>query len=102
MEMDEALGDAGEHAEAVRLQRGLLDVETRTLGSDHRSTLACASGLADSLSRLGEHAEAAVLLRTTLATQTRTLGPDAEVTLASEGSLLGMLLDLGDSRIQIS
>ena len=30
-----ALDDAGEHAEGVRLERGVLDVDTRTLGPEH-------------------------------------------------------------------
>ena len=45
----EALGNAGEHAECVRLERGLLDVQTRTLGPGHRDTLAYASNLTVSL-----------------------------------------------------
>ena len=76
-----ALGAAGEHAEAVRLQRGILDVSTRTLGPDHPYALACASNVATSLVHLGGCAVAAVLLRTTLAARTRTLGPDDANTL---------------------
>ena len=37
------LGRAGEHAEAARLKRGILDVETRTSGPEHRDTLVCVS-----------------------------------------------------------
>ena len=91
-----ALGVAEEHAEAVRLQRGVLNVETRALGPEHRETLICATHLAASLVQLGECAETAVLLRTTLAAKTSTVGADNEGTLATEGFLVGKLLYLGE------
>ena len=71
-----ALNTAGEHTEAVRLQRDHLDVRTRMRRPEHRNTLTYASNLAVSLLRPGECAEAAVLLRTMLAVQTHTAGPD--------------------------
>ena len=55
----DALGDAAEDAETVRLKWGILDVHTRTWGHEQRDTLACASNLAVTLLRLGECAEAA-------------------------------------------
>ena len=91
-----ALGDAGEPAEAARLTRGILDVETRMSGPEHSSTLVCASHLAISLLQLGECAEAVALLRTTLAVRTRTLGADDEGTLLTEGILLNSMLHLGE------
>ena len=80
-----ALGSAGEHTGAAWLRRGVLDVRTRTLRSEHRSTLVCTS-----------NAEAAALPRTVLAARARIAGADNEGTLATAGSLLGMLLDLGE------
>ena len=91
-----ALDDAGEPAETARLQRGILDVETRTLGLEHRDTLISASNLAVSLSKLGECAEAAVLLRTTLAVQTRTLRLHDKSMFATEGHLVNVLLTMGE------
>ena len=38
-----ALNAAGEHAEAMRLKRGILDARTRMLGSEHPCSLICAS-----------------------------------------------------------
>ena len=90
-----ALGAAGEHAEAVRLRRGILDDRTRVADPEHRGTLDCASKLARSLLLHGECAEAAVLLRMTLAVETRTAGPDDEGTLFTEGLLVKVLLSLG-------
>ena len=89
-----ALADAWEHAEAARLHRNILDVQTQTLGPEHSNTLTCASDLAGALSRLGECAEAVVLLRTTLAARTRTLGPDDRNTLTTEGHLAVALMQL--------
>ena len=77
----EVHGDAGELAGAVRLQRVVLDVLTRTLGPEYPATLVPASYLAASLSPLRECAEAAVLLWTMLAVETRTLGADDMDTL---------------------
>ena len=90
-EYSTALQDAGEHAEAARLQRGVLDVRTRMLGPEHCVTLACATNLARSLLLIGEHVEAAALLRTTLAARTRTAGPDDAGTLALETNLASAL-----------
>ena len=86
-----ALCDAGEHAEAVRLKRGILAVQTRVFGPEHPLNLNSACNLAGSLSRLGECAEAAVLLRTALAARTRTVGPDDEITLTTEVILVNTL-----------
>ena len=91
-----AIGRAGEHAEATRLQRGLLDAHVRTLGPEHCKTLVCASNLAASLVRLGEFAAGTVLLRTTLAMRTRTVGADDEGTLDVEGLLVNALHRLGE------
>ena len=76
-----ALGEAGEHAETMRLERGNFEVYTRTKGPEHIRALNSACNLGRSLLQLGECAEAAVLLRTTLAVLTRTVGPDDNVTL---------------------
>ena len=92
----DAIGDAGEHAEAARLQRGALDVRTRVLGPEHLVTLNSATNLAASLCQLGECAEAAVLLRTTLAVRAHTLGADDEDTLLAESHLVSVLLHLGE------
>ena len=91
-----ALETAGEHAEAARLQRGLLDVRTRTSGPEHHNTLTCASNLASALLQLGEHAEAAEILRSTLAIETRTLGADDLGTLTTSSSLVTALFNLGE------
>ena len=89
-----ALAAAGEHAEAARLHRGIMDVRTRTWGPEHSITLISASNLAASLVRLGECAEAAVLLRTELAARTCTVGADDKGTLAAESLLVVALLRL--------
>ena len=89
-----ALSAAGEHAEAARLQRSILDVRTRTLGPDHRETLISASNLAASLVHLGECAEVAALLQSTLAVRTRTLGSDEPGTRMVEGHLTFALFSL--------
>ena len=91
-----ALGGAGEHAKAARLQRGILDVYTHVSGPEHPATLTSTSNLAGSLFSLGECAEAAVLLRTTLAARTRALGADDVDTLVTEGQLVLALLNLGE------
>ena len=49
-----ALDDAGGGAEAARLQRRSLDVETRMFGPEHHEMLTSASNLAASLIGLGE------------------------------------------------
>ena len=89
-----ALSSAGEHAEATRIFRGILDVHTRMLGPDHLSTLDCATNLGSSLVRLGECAEAVVLPRTALTVRTRTAGADEQGALTTEGLLVNALLDL--------
>ena len=91
-----ALGDAGEHADAARLQRGVLDARTRMLGPEHCEALTCASNLAVSLIGHGECAEAVVLLLATLAARTRTLGADGQGTHATESILVNALLRLGE------
>ena len=91
--MRTALDDAGEHANAARLKRGLLDVYTRTLEAEHRGTrcFRCHENLAVGLLHLGENAEAAVLLRTRLAALTRTIGADNEDTRTrTSGGTLSM------------
>ena len=92
----DALGAAGEPAEAARLERGIINVHTRVWGPEHRDTLTCASNLACSLLRLGECAEAAALLRTTLAARTRTVGADDKNTLVTAGHLVRALISLGE------
>ena len=91
-----ALSAAGEHAEAVRLKRGILFFYTQTLGPEHCETLTCASNLAASLGRLGECAEAAGLLRATLVARTRTIGVDDRATLVAESHLVNVLHSLGE------
>ena len=92
----DALGAAGEHSEAARLQRGILGTMTRMLGPAHPNTRTSASNLALSLTCLGEHAEAAALLQKTLAARTRTSGPDNTDTLVTESHLVNVLLSLGE------
>ena len=87
--------DAGEHAEAVRLQRGILDVETRVYGAEHLNILIAASN-AVSLLDLGECAEAAVFLRLAFAVRTRTLRADDNMTFTAEYLLVNALLRLGE------
>ena len=91
-----ALGAAGEHEEAVRIQRTVLDAENRAWGPEHSSTLSSVSNLVASLLRHGERAEAVVLLRATLAIQTRTAGSDNVGTLTTEGHLVSALCSLGE------
>ena len=90
-----ALGAAGGHADAARLQQGILDVFTQAVGPEHSDTLVCASNLAVTSLQLGGCAEAAVLLRTTIAARTRTSRPDDRGTLTTEGYLINALYRLG-------
>ena len=78
-----AIATGGEHTEAARLRRSVLDTDTRAAKPEYCDTLLSASNLAASLVCLGECTEAVVLLRTALAAQTRTLGVDDEGTLAT-------------------
>ena len=71
----EHLGAAGEHAEAARLKRGVLDANTQTLQ--------------------GTFAEAAVLLRTTLVVWIHKARADDKSTLLTAANLFGTLLELG-------
>ena len=91
-----ALDDAGELAEAARLQRGMRDTRTRVWGPECREVLNSACNLASLLLELGVCVEAAVLLRTTLAVHTRTVGPDNESTLVTASHLSSVLLNLGE------
>ena len=62
------------YAEAEQLQREVLAVQTRLLGTAHACTLWTAANLARSLFRLGNRAEAEQMLLEVLAMQTRVLG----------------------------
>ena len=48
-----ALSVAGEHAEAARLQRGILDADDSGVGPGYSETLGSASSMGHSLSNLG-------------------------------------------------
>ena len=68
-----SLHGQGKHAEAVQMQRELLDVQRRVLGPEHPHTLTTMSNLASSLRGQGKRAEAETMLRELLDVQRRVL-----------------------------
>ena len=83
------LVDAGRYEEAIPIQKKLVEIATRTLGSEHPQTALTLSNLAFFYGRVGDHAKAETLYRQAIAIQQKVLGAehlDAAVTLSSLGS----------------
>ena len=86
-----SLSNHGKHVEAAVIEREVLAVQTRLLGTEHASTLWAAANLARSLSRLGRYTEAEQMQREVLAVQTRVLGTEHPYTLWVAASLASTL-----------
>jgi serine/threonine protein kinase len=88
-----ALVQEGQLAEAEKLERKLIDMKRRTLGSDDPDTVAAMGELAFTLCQESKCEEGVKLNREVLEEQKRTLGPDARRTLITMDNLATMLDD---------
>ena len=85
------LEDGGQLGEAEALMREIVEVMRRTLGSEHRNTLASIGSLATILRGQGKLAEAEPLCREELESSRRTLGDAHSSTLTSINNLALLL-----------
>jgi tetratricopeptide (TPR) repeat protein len=92
----QVLQTAGAFSAARLLHQRVHDVETRTLGPEHPSTLTSRNNLANALFGMGEPAEAIRLLRQTLEDRARILGPEHPDTLTSRNDLACALDGMGE------
>jgi tetratricopeptide (TPR) repeat protein len=75
--------DEGRYAEVEEMQRELIDIERRVLGTEHPSTLQTIGNLARTLKREGRYAEAEKMQREMIDIKRRVLGPEHPETAAS-------------------
>jgi len=90
-----ALLQQGQLAEAEKLERSLVEMQRRALGSGHPDTLATMGELAFTLCQKGKCAEGVELNREVLEKEKRMLGPDARDTLKTINNLSIMLAESG-------
>ena len=83
-------------AEAIEMDRDLVEVERRELGPNHRTTLATESDLSRILGLAGRYDEAATLCRKVVERQRRVLGIDHPETLESERRMALVLVQQGN------
>ena len=90
------LSDLGMYSPAEPLYRRALEVQERTLGSEHPDTLRGLNNLALVLMQEGDYAGAEPLYRRALEASERVLGPEHPATLTSVNNLAGLLNNKGD------
>ncbi|MBL8776479.1 MAG: tetratricopeptide repeat protein [Acidimicrobiales bacterium] len=90
------LARSDEFGEALRIERGVLEVRTRLLREDHPHTLLARSNIGLWLAATGEVEEAERELRRTLGDRQRVLGPQHAETLATQVELANLLYRQGD------
>jgi len=90
-----ALGDQARYAEAEVLWRMRVEVQRRTLGQEHPTTLNAMNALVIALSRQGRYAEAEALCRKALAIRRRVSGEKHLATLWLMNNLAHKLLQQG-------
>jgi hypothetical protein len=88
-------GEHGDWEPAVRLLRGVLEEQIRTLGPDHRNTLFTRQLLVLATGGAGDPREATAMLNGLLAKQTHILGASHEDTLRSQQFLAVNLEEAG-------
>ena len=81
----------GKHADAEKINRELLKVQTRVLGAENPNTLTTAGDLSHSLSCQGKHAEAEAINLVLLRVIRRVLGADHPDTLRTSNNLAASL-----------
>ena len=86
----------GLRAQAEADYRDVLEAQLRTLGPDHRDTLATRFGIAQEMARRGNHAAAEDEYRAVLAAEMRILGPDNSLTLSTRHQLAHEVATRGD------
>ena len=86
------------YAQAIAVERKVLDAHMRLLGPDHPHTLLARGSLASLLEKAGQYKEALALATQTLAGQRRALAPDDPIILGTIDLIGDIKSDLGDWR----
>ena len=91
------LGESGSYTAAVELQQRIVDVSTRSIGSEHPATLGVRHDLAYWIGLAGNAARARDQLAELLPVKERVLGPEHPSTLITRNQLARWTGDAGDA-----
>src|SRR5437899_4652865 len=87
---------AGKYSDAIPIERRVLELREKALGSEHPETATSLNNLGELYERMGDYTKAELLLQRALKIREKVLGPEHPETLKSRNYLAQLHRKMGD------